>query len=97
MSATVIDLRDYVQTLRDILPHVHPAGMATIHTWLSEALDAADHDDAATVARLVCRIGRKVEMELRFQCEDAQRAGIEPPPPARVIQPIERVELALNI
>jgi hypothetical protein len=59
MSATVIDLHDYLQTLRDTLPYVHPAGMATIHAWLGEALDAADRGDAASVARLASFIPKR--------------------------------------
>jgi hypothetical protein len=92
MSASSVSLRDYVETLLDTLPHIHPAGRASIDYWIDEALDAADHGDAAGVARLALRIGRKVEMELRFQCEDAQRVGIEPPPATRVIQPIGGAE-----
>jgi hypothetical protein len=72
MSATSISLRDFVETLRATVPYVHPAGRATIDDWLTEALDAADHGDAATVARLASFIAEKVEQELQWQADDAR-------------------------
>jgi hypothetical protein len=39
-------------------------------TGLLEMLDAADHDDAATVARFADMIAEKVEQELEWYAQD---------------------------
>ena len=51
MTATRIELHDYVEHLRRAVPYVHPAGRVTIDIWLNDMVDAADHDDAGTVAK----------------------------------------------
>jgi hypothetical protein len=55
MTATGLDLHDYVEQLRRSVPYVHPAGRVTIDIWLDDMLDAADQDDARTVAQLLWR------------------------------------------
>ena len=72
MSATQIKLRDYVETLRHTIPHIHPAGRATVHQWLQEADGAAHNDDAAAVARFALLIASKIEQELQWQRQDAE-------------------------
>jgi hypothetical protein len=67
MTATKIELHDFVEQLRSTVPYVHPAGRATIDAWLSDMHDAADHGDAVTVARLARCISNKIEQELAWQ------------------------------
>ena len=66
MSASKIELRDCVATLRLILPYVHPAGQATIDTWLA-AMTAA-----ATVARPAKHVTGKVALERQWERESAE-------------------------
>lgn len=73
MSGSSISLRDFVEQLRISVPCVHPAGRATIDHWLMDMVDAADHGDAATVARLAVLIAGKIELELQWQREDESR------------------------
>jgi hypothetical protein len=54
---------------------VHPAGRATIDAWLAKMHDAADQDDAATVARLVRCIKNKIELEIKWQRQDAKNVS----------------------
>jgi hypothetical protein len=70
MTATKIALQDYAATLRSMVPDLHPAGMATIRAWFAEMMDAADHDDAETFARLALLIAEKVDQELEWYAED---------------------------
>jgi hypothetical protein len=65
-------LRDYIETLRASIPHVHPAGRATIDEWLAEMVDAADHGDNIAFARIAIRITDKVEEELEWQVQDLE-------------------------
>ena len=66
----LIDLRDYVATLRSSIPYVHPAGRATIDAWLANMGDAADRGDTITFARFAKLIADKIELELQWQRED---------------------------
>ena len=72
MSAIRISFHDYICSLRTTVPYVHPAARATVAAWLAEANDAADRDDAATVARFALLVERKVAQELQWQREDAE-------------------------
>jgi hypothetical protein len=74
MTATTTDLHAYIEDLRATVPYVHPAGRATIDAWLGEMHDAADQDDAATVARLACLVTKKTEQEIEWQRETRGRA-----------------------
>jgi hypothetical protein len=71
MTATKIELHDYIEQLRITVPYVHPAGLATIKEWLQEMSAAADHGDSVTVARLARCVADKIEQELEWQREDA--------------------------
>jgi hypothetical protein len=57
----------YIEDLRSTVPYVHPAARATIHSWLQDMHDAADQDDAATVARLARLVTKKIEQEIEWQ------------------------------
>jgi hypothetical protein len=70
MTATKIELHDYIEQLRATMPYVHPAGKATLDAWFAEMNDAAEHGDAITVARLARCVTDKVEQELAWQRED---------------------------
>jgi hypothetical protein len=59
MTASAIQLRDFIEQLRSSVPNLHPAGMETIRAWFWEMTDAADHGDAATVARFAKQDGRE--------------------------------------
>ena len=72
MSASAIDLHDYVHALRASIPYVHPAGRATIDDWLREMHEAADHGDTATFAKLALLIAEKVNRELQWYAEDTE-------------------------
>jgi hypothetical protein len=75
VSATKIEWHDYIETLRLTVPDdLHPAGMATIHSWFCEMHDAAEHGDAATVAKLARMVSYKVAQEIEWQRQDAQAA-----------------------
>ena len=63
MSASGIELLDYVAQLRCAVPDVHPAGRATIDEWIAEMSDAAARDDAETVAKLARWIKEWIEPE----------------------------------
>ena len=66
MTATTIELHDYVEALRNAVPYVHPAGRATIDGWLAEMHNAADHGDGVTFVRIDLRIPDKVDQELEW-------------------------------
>jgi hypothetical protein len=67
MTATMTDLHTFIEDLRAAVPYVHPAGRATIDAWLGEMHDAADQDDAATVARLARYVADKIAWEIEWQ------------------------------
>ena len=66
MTVTTIELHDYVEALRANIPYVHPAGRATIDSWLDEMHNAADRGDGVTFVRLDLRIAGKVEQECEW-------------------------------
>jgi hypothetical protein len=66
MTATTIELHDYVEALRNAVPYVHPAGRPTIDDWLAEMHNAADHGDGVTFVRIDLRIPDKVDQELEW-------------------------------
>jgi hypothetical protein len=70
MTVTTIELHDYVEALRANIPYVHPAGRATIDSWLDEMHNAADRGDGVTFVRLDLRIAGKVEQELAWYAQD---------------------------
>lgn len=75
MPASAIDLTDFAAAVRCIVPtDIHPAARATLHTWLSDMLMAANRGDAAAVAKLAKRISDKVEQELEWERETERRA-----------------------
>lgn len=63
------ELRDRVEQLRRTVPYVHPAGGATIDLWYREMLDAADHGDDETIAKLARLIHEKIELEQKWHEE----------------------------
>jgi len=67
LRAYVEDLRAYVEDLRASVPYVHPAAQAIIHEWLQEMRDAADQDDAVTFARLARYVADKIKLEIEWQ------------------------------
>ena len=71
MSAIRIELRDYLETFRGIVPDdLHPHGMVTIWGWVRDMIEAAEHDDAATFAQFALLIADKVALELQWYAED---------------------------
>jgi hypothetical protein len=67
MTANSITLTDYLVTLRQSIPYVHPAGRATIDDWLDQMAASANHNDAANFAKLAKRVTDKVQRELDWQ------------------------------
>ena len=66
-----IELHDYVAALRSMVPDdLHPTGMATIWGWITDMIEAAEHDDAAAFARLAIMVADKVALELQWYAED---------------------------
>lgn len=64
MTATAITLIDFAAAVHATVPQdIHPAARATIQTWLSSLLDAANEGDGTTVAKLTRRISDKVALE----------------------------------
>ena len=73
MAATRIEWHDYVAVLSGMVPDgLHPAGAVTIWGWIRDMIEAAEHDDAATFARLALLIAGKVDLELEWQAQDRE-------------------------
>jgi hypothetical protein len=70
MTATTIELHDYVEALRSAVPYVHPAGRATIDEWLTEMHEASYYGATATFAKIAQRITMKVVQELEWYARD---------------------------
>jgi hypothetical protein len=79
MTATGIELWEYLESLRAAVPYVHPAGQVTINEWLSEMRDAVERGDVAEFARLAVMVAEKVDQELGWYSEDSGEP-IEPTP-----------------
>jgi len=74
MSATVINMHDYIEALRlHVPPDIHPSTRSIIAEYLAEMHLAAD-DDPALVAKLAGFICYRVAQELRFEAENCESA-----------------------
>jgi hypothetical protein len=93
-----MSLLDYVRELRGLADddRIHPSGAGIIHSWLSEAMEAASHGDGAEVARLADMIVEKVGLELDWYVES--RASAKPEfarlPPAERLKRARAMRLA---
>jgi hypothetical protein len=70
MTANRIEFDDYVEQLRRAVPYLHPVRRVTINIWIDDMIDAADHGDARTVAKLAQRVQEKIEQEQKWQREN---------------------------
>jgi hypothetical protein len=73
MTAATITLGQYLQTLRQTIPYVHPSGKVTIDGWLNDMETYADQNDGANFAKLAQLITTKVNHELSWQDNEPDR------------------------
>jgi hypothetical protein len=74
LQTAIENLRAYFTELRYSIPeYVHPAGAATIHRWIANALDALNSFDLAEAERWRKAILSKVEQEKAWREENRRQ------------------------
>jgi hypothetical protein len=75
-AITLVDFADSFAAKVNSLdvPDIHPAGAATVWTWLCAMRAEAEVGHAADVARLACCVNEKVAQERAWHAECLQSA-----------------------
>jgi hypothetical protein len=73
MSASLTNMRDFIETFRVRVPSVHPCGDDAIHEYFSDMRNAVD--DPVEVMRLMDLVRSRTTQELRFLAENYESCG----------------------
>jgi hypothetical protein len=69
------DCLDFIKTLAETVPPLHPSAVGIIHEWLGEARCASHMGNAREVVRLMAMVREKITIELHWEAEVDEDIG----------------------